>query len=260
MGRALRIVWALAALIVGAVGLACWPAPARAEYWVSDLGELLEHATRIEIVEVTGASPAGTAAVVRESIRGNPVGATVRFVDFHQPALSVGDRALVVCDDSVCPRAIGIDRGGWFLLQATQPMDGAEVLPGLVERSSLRALAGGRRAPDLCVRAEVALLDDGGARGTVTAHVDPSDGEGHATGSLLSGPTRVRLMTPHALGASTGADATLRLLGPGGAVAISGGPLVRRGGCWRFHATPVQPVARTRAAFAAGLAGTHASP
>ncbi|MCZ7680568.1 MAG: hypothetical protein M5U28_18105 [Sandaracinaceae bacterium] len=170
------------------VALVLAPSAARAEYWAMDMSELLGTAREILVVEVP---PGGARAVVRESIRGRAAGEPVELAIADTPP-PAGTRMLVVCEGGVCPRAWGADRGGYYVLEAQEPGDGASVLPGLLDAASLRALASGRPAPELCVRASVRLLDEPRPL-RVEARLSAGDGTGTArmgTDTMRARPAR----------------------------------------------------------------------
>lgn len=227
------------------------PRSARAEYWAMTAGELLQSADEVLEVEVVNDTPGHVAGVVRRSLRGRAVGERLPLEMLFAAAPSRGTRLFVVCEGGVCPRAWSPDRGGFYVLDAQQPMDGASVLPGLVERRSVAALMAGRPAPALCVRARVRLLGEAQAM-AIEARVAAEDGSGTAR---VGGDTvAARLLAPHGLGVDEDA-ALLRLGGPSpgglvtlpGQISVVGGPLHRApDGCYELDAMPAQPFVRTR--------------
>jgi hypothetical protein len=249
----------LLGLTLGA--LLCARSEAEAEYWAMPLGELLQTAHVIEVIEVREVRDGRARGVVREAIRGATVGGAAEVEVLTDPMPAVGSRLLVICESNVCPRAWGLDRGGWYVLSAQQPMDGAEVLPGLVTAAGLTELAAGRTAPRLCVRASVRFLDEPSVREVLRADLGASEGTGTVSGSVIGAqPRRGRLLAPHGLRFEDGLAATLKVRGARGEVAFIGGPLRRAAdGCFELDVTPAYPALRTRAQLAAGLAGRRSA-
>ena len=255
------------AAAAAALALAGGAPPARAEYWVGRTSELLSRATRIEIFRVASVAKDGrlTGTVVT-SIRGRPAGETVTHAWIGAAAPPPGADVLAICDGSLCPRAIGADRGGFFLLHAREMMDGAQVLPGIVERAALAPLAAGKPAPSLCVRAVVRLLDEDDAPAPAfTATFSAADGEGSVTGGALLDagphPRTATLLVGDGLGAGDDdADSTvIGVTGKTGRMSFVGTPLARvAGGCYETIVLPAHPLARSAAAVARRLDGPPA--
>lgn len=183
------------------------PAPARAEYWLERAGELLGHATEVSVVELKagGGGGVGMEGVVVKSYRGRPVGASVPVaVPFTQLELG-GQRVLFICDRSMCPRALGVDHGGFWLLEAYAYGDGAAVLPGLLDDAIVTAAQEGKPPKPLCLRAMVQLTDEVAAS-TLTGSFSPLDGTGTVTGPAVSGASLpAQLQFGAALGRGAGA-------------------------------------------------------
>lgn len=231
--------------------------PAAAEYWVGDAGELLHHAVRVEIIRVDKVAQDGLEGVVTESIRGTAVGGAVKVSYYGNFAVKRGDEVLVVCDRWVCPRALGVDRGGYFILSAFQPMDGAMVSPGLVERGSLRALAAGKKAAPICIDVKVGFIDEPAARTSFRASFDPTDGDGTATGAALgAGPLQATLLAPHGLFPETPDTINVKVRGKIDESFVADGLRRQKSGCYAIDAMPAYPLARSRAELKRNLAGS----
>ena len=230
-------------------------APARAEYWAMPAGELLRTASRVEVMEVSSVHDGRVEGRVVEAVRGARLGETHGIdVPYAQHLPSPGDRFLIVCD-SVCPRAWGALADGHFVLTAHQPMDGAEVLPGLVRASAVSRLANGRSAPEHCVRADVSFPGNPSDAFTVEASVSAENGQGVARGGPVPAASHARLLVPHGLGLDEPSAVTLRVRVNGHFIALIGGPYRFERGCLRFDAVVAQPVARTRRELDAAIAG-----
>jgi hypothetical protein len=217
--------------------------PAEAEMWTSSLGDLLRTAKTIEIVKIDQPAPDGgtTHGRVTEVVRsaaavGDPVG--LELGDLVAPV--VGDRVLVICDD-LCPRAAAIDHDGVFVLAARELGDGGVVMPNLVLRRSLDALAAGRAAPDLCLSALVALADEPGVT-DVAVIVNATTGRGTAT--VDGHPVAARLWPSFGRGIGLQLD-NVELMASG---------LRGDRGCLKGPFVPVDPVPRRRASFVRALA------
>ena len=244
----------LALAVAIAVSLA---RPAAAEYWVGDAGELLQQAKRVEIIRVDKVAPDSIEGVVTDSIRGTAAGGAVKVSYLGDFAVKRGDEVLVVCDRWVCPRALGVDRGGYFILTAFQPMDGAMVSPGLVERGSLRALAAGKKAAPICIDVNVAFIDQPGARTSFHAAFDPTDGDGTATGAALgAGPRKAMLLAPHGLFPETPDTINVKVRGKVDVSFTADGLRRQKSGCYTIDAMPAFPLARSRAELRRALAGS----
>ena len=222
--------------------------PARGEYWMDTAGSLLSAATHVEILRIDSVTSSGVSATVKTQIRGDKPGTKVHCMATFDALPTVGSDVLYICDSSECPRAIGIDQGGYFQLHAQQPGDGASVLPSIVERTSVAKLSLGKKAPDVCIDVDVDFLDSSGAAGSFRATFDPKDGTGTATGALF-GSKQTRTATLSApFSFSSGADAVaVTVHGDNRSVAFAGGALAQHNnGCYSLIAVPAHPVARTQ--------------
>jgi hypothetical protein len=226
---------------------------AHAELWSSSLGELLAGATSIEIISVDGVAKDQASGKIVRSIRGRKLGTQVN-VQIISSQVAKGVDLLVICDSAECPRAEGIDRGGWALLDAQEPGDGAWVFPGIVEMSSLDLLAAGKKAPDLCVRAKATLLDEPAAPLAFTLAIDAANGGGTVTGIAQNLKASLRLADNWGAGAE---PALIHVAGAGGGQTFVGtSPLVRaKDGCWETDVIASEPLARSKAGLARSLAG-----
>jgi len=63
-------------------------------------------------------------------------------------------------------------------MRATQPGDGAELLPGVIERASVHALAAGKQAADLCLEVFARFADAPKSSSRFKAIVSAKDGTG----------------------------------------------------------------------------------
>lgn len=240
-----------------------WHSPVRAEYWVDSMGDLLSTATHVEIVRIDAVTANGVEATVKTQIRGDKPGSRIQFFGFFDVTPAVGDEVLHICDSSECPRAIGIDRGGYFEVHAQQPGDGASVLPNIVERTSLVALTQGKTAPDICVDVDVSFLDGTGsaAAGSFTASFDPTDGSGTAKGAVFGAKQtrKASLSTPFSLHASSQHAVSINVHGDTQSVTFTGNGLIKqKSGCYGLHAMAAHPLARTEHELETALDGTPA--
>jgi hypothetical protein len=235
--------------------------PARAELWVSSMGQLLKDAQRIELIEVEstkrGASRAVVTGKILEALRSTRTKGTPVTIDLGVLRITpnANDRVLVVCD-SECPRAVGIERDGWFQLVAQQPMDGAIVYPNVVAHVAIPALAAGKPAPSICVRGTIALLDTT-ATPAFTAQVSAADGSGTAAmGSNATLTARMSLML-----SSRRDDAVAIQLSHGtGQIQLGTDHIARAAdGCLEGKFEPDRPVVRTEKGLASSLDGKFAS-
>jgi len=226
---------------------------ARAELWTSTLGELMTSATRIEIVHVDKLVSGGIDGRVVLAVHGAAPGDHVALQLGALAAPAVGDDVLVVCDPFACPRAAGIDRGGYFVLAAQEPMDGAYVTPSIVERGSLAALHAGHRAPDLCVRGRLELPDDAGSV-DLAATVSAANGTG--TGTLGADRAAVTLTVPWA-GDERGFE--LRVTARDGSLELVSDHVARdRDGCYATRLLASRPIVRSTRGLSRVLSGTAA--
>jgi hypothetical protein len=222
---------------------------ARAELWVSSMGELMRDAASIEIMQVESEKDGVVTGKLVEAMRSKRAKGTQLTVALHglaKPAL--GDRVLVICDRE-CPRAAGVVRDGWTHLRAQQPMDGAVVYPTVVVTSSIPALMVGKPAPNLCMRGTIALADEP-ARPTFEAQVSASDGRG--TGTLDKMQVTARMG-----GASGFRDDDIGV--SLGSAKISTETVKRQGACLVGELAPVGPIARTRRSLDRAVAGKSAT-
>jgi hypothetical protein len=233
----------------------------RAELWVSTMGDLLHTARRIEIVEVDQVISGGWQVHVVDAPRGRAAGTRDRVLwPGTTPTAAPGERLLVVCD-SECPRAVGREVAGAFVLTAYQPMDGAWLTPPVVDRAAIPALARGASAPPLCLRSNVRFVDAPGAVVAIDASVDARTGAGSARpraggaalGATLQGADHnrgnpdegIRLRIQNGNGARPGSTV----------IVLSVGGLTRRGTCLEAESVPESPISRTPAEFGAVWSG-----
>lgn len=233
------------------------PFSAFAEYWGSDTASLLKSAKNIEILKISAVSDTTIEGSVTESIRGRSVGTKVSversFLAIPSP--SVGGQLLVICDDSICPRAVGIERGGYFVLWAQEPMDGAQVWPGIIERASLASIASGKTAPDLCVRATVRFIDDPKSKETFEGSFSALNGSGEVKGSLFSTATKASFT----LRTDPGESGVIAVQGKSG-VLFTGGAVSRaKDGCYELTTIPGRPLSRTPKLLKDTLAGKRST-
>ena len=234
--------------------LAVWATSARAEFWVSSMGELMKTATRIEIIDVTAVKAqalggTGIEGTIVTAVRSAKAGTRVSHVLGHLPAPKLGDRLLVVCD-SECPRAIGVEHAGVFSLVAQEPMDGALVTPSVVETTSVPLLAAGQPARDLCIRGIVELLDDI-ARPGFEVKVRPGDGSGR--GSI--GGHKVNASLSGVWFAAESNSIAVKISGTGGVELVSDHLGKDKDGCYSSAFAPSTPLARTAKSLDRALDG-----
>lgn len=217
------------------------------ELWASTLGQLLKDATSIEVVEVDTAKAGQLGVVVTgritlaiRSAKATGANTTIQLGSDFAASPRPKERVLVVCDSSQCPRAVGIEKDGFVLLEAHEPMDGALITPPLVAVTSLPVLAQGKPAPPLCVRANLALLDDKVAR-TATLSVDAATGSGTASATWDKQRLTASVVTAysHGAGITLGHARTLSF--------VTAGPLTvdKTGPCLAATFEPDRPVVRT---------------
>ena len=242
----------LRTLVVATV-LAVSAGSARAEFWVSSMGDLLKTANRIEILDVTAVRPNALGATTVEGTLVTAVrsaakpGAKVTHLLGYLPTPKVGERLLVICDYE-CPRAIGVEHDGMFSLIAQQPMDGALVTPNVVETASLSLLAAGQPARDMCVRGIVELLDDV-ARPGFEVKVRAADGSGRGS---ISGH-KVNASLSGVWFASESTAIAVSLSGKGAVTLLADHMAKDKDGCYSSAFSPSTPLARTAKSLDRGL-------
>jgi hypothetical protein len=245
-----RTVRALAIVVLALVAV---PIPARAESWGSTMGELLRTAKRVEMLDVTRIAGATIDAQLAVAVRTtSAVGASIKVeMPPYMPQLpiAVGDRILVICDQ-LCPRAIGVERGGTFEVVAQQPGNTAKVWPDFVERDSVALLASANQAPDVCLAGTFALLDEAvGPRFRVALTAGAGSGQGDLDGERV---TAQRMYLDDLALSLPGVGASLR-------VERSGRLAKAKDGCHTGSFTLVGPLPRSRAGLKRVLAGTAAA-
>ncbi len=234
--------------------------PVSAEYWMSNSAVLLKNARRVEVVQIDQENKSSWEATVLSSVRGEPVGKKIQIArPWDSPSFAPQDKMLLICDDSLCPRAVGLDRGDHFVLRAFQPGDGAHVLPGMVETKALAPLAKGTRAPELCVEAVLTFLDEPGVRLPMRGTFQAAHGSGTIqVPSLQKGPYRGSLSQGGFDSSWPESTAITLHDGKREGVLLQGGPLRRvSGGCFQTEVTPTRPLVRTRKGLQKALQGVQ---
>lgn len=159
--------------------------PVRAEPWLRTLADELRDASVVELAVVERVDGLTVHARVADAMRsprrvGDAVVYDLGDKGLHKPA--AGDRVLAVCDAGACPRVLGVQRGGVYLLEAADMYSGwaAWIAPAAVTDAALRDLLAGYPPAPLCVRGTVDLLDEA-ASVAVELRLDAGTGRGRGS-------------------------------------------------------------------------------
>jgi hypothetical protein len=240
----------------------------RAEFYASSLTDLMKQATVVAVVRTDStSSPKMLSGTVVQALEGSKLGDAVHYApwDGEAPAFPVGANVLVICDAYLCPRALGVDRGGYYILEAYEPMDGAMVFPGLVTQAGLAALVSGRPAPPIVVHVNVHFQSDTGTE-RWDGQFDGGDGKGFANPAAIRGapyPAHLTAGTGFPFWPGDYCDpscdgnvAFVELDSTPGGIVLGGGPLtLAKDGSFAMDAYVIAPLARTEALFKRELAG-----
>jgi hypothetical protein len=258
--RALRC--ALAAALLGAVAL---PSDAGGDLIVETVDHYFAHAKSIAFARIDRLGVPELEATVLESVRGAPAGAHVRVLAGLAPGAVAGSEVLLACGSDDPGGSWGGCVGGLVAGDVVALLSGAmmayRLSPGVVERASVRLLAAGRPAPDLCVEATVRFPDEPGATATIRGTFRASDGTGTAAGAPLgAAPVAGELFVGS--GGTSDRERTFTHVevhtAKGYATFVGGALAPARDGCHAFEAWPAWPLARTPRALARVLAGSDA--
>jgi hypothetical protein len=249
-----RVAAAAAAAAAGAVAVTVLAPGAHADLEIAHVDTFLAGAKSIEFVRIERVGSVELEGTVTESVRGRAAGARASVPAWLAPGAVVGSEVLLACADLCVGGVVEHD----VVPLTARGRKAFAIYPGIVERASVRVLAAGGSAPDLCVTAEVRFADDPAARATVRGTFRASDGSGTAGGAVLGpAPVPAVLFVGNG-GTSAGVErlTQIEIHAPAYEVVLVGGrPEAAVGGCHPLAVWPVRPLARTPRVLARAVAG-----